>query len=416
MPNSYTPIPTTNTELARFQYYPQPFVMTSSKALAGYFPSNQPDVVVLVCSSFMSDDEDVVEYENVFRSILATAASAGKTKLIIDLRGNGGGSAAALLDMFKQLFPSQEPYWATNMASFGLMNAIGTVAERQGALDQTEARRCEAPPIDQYDIRNDRTVQMTNFSSWEDFVGPVQRHGGNFTNLKRWDLNAVPFDAPVYGYANDVEPQPQTFGLDAIVMLTDAMCSSACGSLVELLRTQVGVHVITVGGRRQVGPMQAVGGTKGGIIIEIDDLVAAAEGAAKCASPEEAAIFERYDLAAFSGLATRGFVSVGIENFIRKGDESATPLQFIYEAADCRFFYTPDMLSDQSLVWKHTYDLRWNNGTCVQGSTGHQSSLSGADSSYSEQQPPGRKSMTEIPAPRQANKRATSSRNGIKFV
>ncbi|KAK5675353.1 hypothetical protein LTS10_012120 [Elasticomyces elasticus] len=110
MPNSYTPIPTTNTELARFQYYPQPFVMTSSKALAGYFPSNQPDAVVLVCSSFTSDDEDVIEYENVFRSILATAASAGKTKLIIDLRGNVGGDAAALLDMFKQLFPSQEPY------------------------------------------------------------------------------------------------------------------------------------------------------------------------------------------------------------------------------------------------------------------------------------------------------------------
>ncbi|KAK5743015.1 hypothetical protein LTR17_003028 [Elasticomyces elasticus] len=89
MPNSYTPVPTTNTELARFEYYPQP-----------------PDAVVLACSSFTSDDEDVIEYKNVFRSVLATAASAGKTKLIIDLRGNVGGDAAALLDIFKQLFPS----------------------------------------------------------------------------------------------------------------------------------------------------------------------------------------------------------------------------------------------------------------------------------------------------------------------
>ncbi|KAK5690545.1 hypothetical protein LTR97_012098 [Elasticomyces elasticus] len=203
MPNSSTPIPSTNTELARFQYYPQPCAMTSSKALAGYFPSNQPDAVVLACSSFTSDDEDVIE-------------------LIIDLRGNVGGDAAALLDMFKQLFPSQEPYWATNMASFGLMNAIGTVSERQTAIDETEARQCEAPPIHQYDIRNDRTVQMTNFSSWEEFVGPIQCHGGNFTNIKRWDLNAVPFKAPVYGYGDDVEPQPQSFGPTVCVKLCKA--------------------------------------------------------------------------------------------------------------------------------------------------------------------------------------------------
>ncbi|KAK4945838.1 hypothetical protein LTR10_014929 [Elasticomyces elasticus] len=407
MPNSYTPIPSTNTELARFQYYPQPCAMTSSKALAGYFPSNQPDAVALACSSFTSDDEDVIEYENVFRSILATAASAGKTRLIIDLRGNVGGDAAALLDMFKQLFPSQEPYWATNMASFELMNAIGTVSERQTAIDETEARQCEAPPIHQYDIRNDRTVQMTNFSSWEEFVGPIQRHGGNFTNIKRWDLNAVPFKAPVYGYGDDVEPQPQSFGPNAMVLLTDAMCSSACGSLVELLKTQVGVHAITVGGRRQVGPMQAVGGTKGGYMIETDDLVSAAEGAVKCASPGEAALFEQYDFVVLSRLAKRGSGSVNIENFVRKGDDSATPLHFMYEAADCRFFYTPDMLSDQSLVWKHTYDLRWNNGTCVHGSTGHPSSLSGTDSSYFEQQPPARNSKVEVPAPRRANMRAT---------
>ncbi|KAK5711056.1 hypothetical protein LTR15_012703 [Elasticomyces elasticus] len=239
---------------------------------------------------------------------------------------------------------------------------------------------------------------MTNFSSWEEFVGPIQRHGGNFTNTKRWDLNAVPFKAPVYGYGDDVEPQPQSFGPNAIVLLTDAMCSSACGSLVELLKTQ------------------AVGGTKGGYMIETDDLVSAAEGAAKCASPGEAALFEQHDLVALSRLAKRGSGSVNIENFVRKGDESATPLQFMYGAADCRFFYTPEMLSDQSLVWKHTYDLRWSNGTCVQGSTGHPSSLSGVDSSYFEQQPPARKSMAEIPAPRRANKRATLSRNGIKLV
>ena len=42
----------------------------------------------------------------------------------------------------------------------------------------------------------------------------------------------------------------------------------------------------------------------------------------------------------------------------------------VYEAADCRFFYTPAMYSSQEAVWNKAYELMWKNGTGAKGSTG----------------------------------------------
>ena len=55
--------------------------------------------------------------------------------------------------------------------------------------------------------------------------------------------------------------------------------------------------------------------------------------------------------------------NVNFQNNIRKGDTSYTPLQFVYEASDCRFFYTPQMIVDQSKVWSQVYNaetIPWN--------------------------------------------------------
>jgi hypothetical protein len=62
---------------------------------------------------------------------------------------------------------------------------------------------------------------------------------------------------------------------------------------------------------------------------------------------------------------------------IRKGDKTATPLQFIYEASDCKIFYTPDTYSDPDLAWKQAWSAFTDSSKCVEGSTGHKSSISG---------------------------------------
>lgn len=57
---------------------------------------------------------------------------------------------------------------------------------------------------------------------------------------------------------------------------------------------------------------------------------------------------------------------------IRKNDTTMTPLQFVYEAADCRIFWTAPMTIDISTAWKAVADSAWNGkNRCVAGSLGN---------------------------------------------
>ncbi|KAK4890915.1 hypothetical protein LTR27_010488 [Elasticomyces elasticus] len=377
--NAYTPVPTADSSLRRPPKYPQPFVITSDMTMAGYFPLNQPDVVVVACPSLSPDDN--YKFQSAFRSILATAKSAGKTKLILDLRGNGGGYVGDGYDMFKQLFPSETPYGATNLAAFPLVNVLGEIITHQIATKNWTDRN--VVPLIDYDVAEDLTISMTHYESWADFYGPTERNGGNLTNLKRYNVTDLPSLGTVYGYGTDTQAQPQTFASDDIVILSDGLCGSTCALFAEFMKSQAGVHAIAVGGRQQHGPMQWVGASKGATVVMMNPLASAALMAHQVATADQLAVLESYaDLQgsvkhALKRMAYYGSGRVNFENNIREGDESVTPLQFVYEAADYRFFYTSAMILDQGLVWKRAYDLRWKNGSGVPGSTGHPSSLSG---------------------------------------
>jgi hypothetical protein len=62
---------------------------------------------------------------------------------------------------------------------------------------------------------------------------------------------------------------------------------------------------------------------------------------------------------------------------VRKGDASGTPLQYIYEASDCKIFYTAETYADPDAAWKQAWDAFQDDSNCVEGSTGHASSISG---------------------------------------
>lgn len=54
---------------------------------------------------------------------------------------------------------------------------------------------------------------------------------------------------------------------------------------------------------------------------------------------------------------------------LREGDEDQVPLQFYYEPADCRIYYTPAMSVDQTAAWKTVADAAWGGiDSCVAGS------------------------------------------------
>lgn len=47
--------------------------------------------------------------------------------------------------------------------------------------------------------------------------------------------------------------------------------------------------------------------------------------------------------------------------------EDGIPAQFIYEEADCRIFYTPEMVVDVAAMWRAAADVAWGSKTCVAG-------------------------------------------------
>jgi hypothetical protein len=44
---------------------------------------------------------------------------------------------------------------------------------------------------------------------------------------------------------------------------------------------------------------------------------------------------------------------------VREGDDSGVPLQFKYEPADCRLYYTADMMVDMGAMWRAAADAKW---------------------------------------------------------
>jgi hypothetical protein len=63
--------------------------------------------------------------------------------------------------------------------------------------------------------------------------------------------------------------------------------------------------------------------------------------------------------------------TVNLQDPICKGDPSQTALQYQYELADCRLYYTPEMVLDVSATWGAASDARWGDKPCVAGGFGN---------------------------------------------
>lgn len=62
--------------------------------------------------------------------------------------------------------------------------------------------------------------------------------------------------------------------------------------------------------------------------------------------------------------------SINLRDQIRKDGDM--PLQFSYEAADCRIYYTPSTVWNYTALWQYAADAIWTNPKlCVEGSTGY---------------------------------------------
>ena len=139
------------------------------------------------------------------------------------------------------------------------------------------------------------------------------------------------------------------------------------------MKTEAGVRQIAAGGLPVTGPMQSVSGSRGSEVMQIVQTDSLANGLRGLETNRSG--HSDPDLPP-SSKNNRFFARGGgfnVRDQIRRNSED--PLQFIYEAADCRIFYTAPMITDYTVLWTRAADAMWKNSSlCVEDSTGNPTS------------------------------------------
>ena len=372
--------------------YPSPVKLSDDDAVAGYFVDTPgfEDVAVLKIRSFTP--RSVVEFQSTLGTFLDMCVTEKKKYLIIDVQTNIGGYIGLGYDAFSQLFPKIKSRAPGNYRAHDQLNVLATfytqhaweVWNASGNFDTYE----DAGGYTMFDARSFYNENGTNFESWADMYGPVSAHGDTFTNVVLPDVDNSHYQSYMAGYAfKPREVQP--FSAENVIVLGDGHCASTCDTFLHQLKWQAGVKTIVAGGLPIEGPVQAVGGVKARRKLAIDTINPLIQYFYQNAPDDLQAwanetklkvLFEDGDY-----LQTRSWMSVNVGNAILAGDETSTPLQFVYEAADCKLWWQAEHIFNITSLWSLVAEAAFGlNGAqkweaCVPGSTGHPSSVSGGN-------------------------------------
>lgn len=376
--------------------YPPPVVREAHNLIGGYYLEDEySDVAVLSVPSFVGIDA-VVGFQDTAVKFLAAAKAAGKKKLVVDVSANGGGTILLGYDLYKLLFPHDVDHAAADR--FRAFESTDLLGQKFSEVSAKYPRELVTEEQNEtlYELNNDVissvfnyqtdvSANETNFVNWADKFGPiVHEKSDNFTDLFRWNLSDVliPLNSGgvyVHGYGPLSNYTEQPFAAEDVVVVTDGYCASTCTIFSELMRQRAGVKYISLGGRPRKGITQAVGGVKGTndlpwdyiqslVQFTVQNLTSSAEEAAKLNSTE---LGDYWDETVFERLAIGSSINVNFRDGIRDGDATETPLQFRYEAADCRILYTKQMTVDATAIWKAVADSTWGGKNhCIAGSLG----------------------------------------------
>ena len=364
--------------------YPVPVFNQHLNYVSGYYlnETGYTDVAVLAVTSFVGTDD----YQDLVYDFLDQASKAGKKKLIIDVSANGGGTIMQGYNLFLNLFPDILPYGGSRFRSHEAFNIIGETASERVFYYPFDYKN---PPNyvwqdfgggTPFNYRADVDVDYKDFESWADKNPPNTFMGDNFTSIIRWNLSD-----PLIEPANNVQPNgfgnrtglppSRPFAPEDIIILYDGYCASTCAIFSEFMTQQAGVKTISIGGRPNDEKMQTVGGVKGTNNYPwtfIHELVTDTYTLA----PDQAGFFNSTLLYHYIdpdtyaipfNRATGNSGQVNVRDGLRQGDQDQTPLQFVYDGADCRLYYTAEMTIDVSAIWEKVADVAWDGDSCVVG-------------------------------------------------
>ncbi|CAN8102653.1 unnamed protein product [Discula destructiva] len=385
--------------------FPTPAIRDSgANATAGYFLTGPgyENVAVLSVLGFApvgNGNFDILEYIVNFQKIvgdfLAMCKAAGKTKLVIDVSANGGGLVVAGYELYSQIFPGMPIFQANNLRRTESLVQIAQIADAnlpkllalQGQqLSRNLSRETQALiAVAQSAVIGNllpggvfSAGDRTNFTTTQEIISPVALQGDMFTAYQSTPQNTTDADFNITGTGTRANPPPAVFAPENVVIMTDGFCGSTCTLFSYLMIMQNNIKTVAVGGRPQTGPMQSMGGVEGAQVFELEDLNQAATAAFILATPEQKAQFtntrsELFLIAegyALDRAATPGAAgAVNGKNAFSHTD-AKTPLQFLNQPANCKFFYTKDMIYGPEATWKRAVDAAFTdpNKFCVQGS------------------------------------------------
>jgi hypothetical protein len=358
--------------------YPKPQIISSDQVVSGYFlPAPYGDVAVLAMVSF--EPKSPPEFQYVVQTFLAMAKAAGKKKLVVDVSANGGGYIFQGYDTFRQLFPHTVQYGYNRWREH---EAFDIVSEQFSALIPADYNPDTASNFlinifeSPFNWRFDLSVHDTAFSSYEDKFAPHEYQGDNFTAIMRWNLTdpLLTINA-TYGIGMDITGYRsrkgfhQPFDADDIVLLYDGYCASTCTLFSEFMRLQGPVRSIALGGRHtNTGAMQGVGGTKGANNYAYGDILSVVQTAYQSGTAEQQANWTILTTYTDLPIQRSTDTSLNVRDDILPQDRNdGTPAQFVIEEADCRLYYTAEMITDMNSVWSAAADAAWGGGKCVAG-------------------------------------------------
>ncbi len=372
-----------------FSGYPKPVKSSAEGGVIGFLPDSPDlsDVAVLAVNTFalmglspnFEPGDQFTEFYNVTADFLLAAKAAGRTKLILDLQGNGGGRNLNLVNLYRALFPTAD---------------ILPVLSQPRAHPQLawlgeyyfNSSRPSAPwPFP--DALNPSGQPWTSFS---EFYGPFPSP----PSLKKYGAYTTPVLFNISKVTNSPKYPPPfptpPFAPSDIIILTDGQCASACSLLTTILTHTHSIRTVALGGRPSPGPMQAVGQTKGGPVMALALLPHYDEAAVPkglrlppnvpSIPPREGQYLPPLRLTSDPlygwGLAVQFNVANAVP--LKEGG-GGVPLQMRYEAADCRVFGTWESAGDATGLWKRVVDVAWKGGKCVEGSTGRKDGRMGGE-------------------------------------
>ncbi|KAF2104962.1 hypothetical protein NA57DRAFT_51752 [Rhizodiscina lignyota] len=374
--------------LIREEGYPSPLVASLDTSISGYFLPNVPDTAILSITGFAASSKSTSNttqrsassFQNAAQELFTKARASGKTRLIIDMRGNLGGTADLAFGIFKQLFPQEKVISPRRFRIHPLADALGQVNSALGSVDSSEPSGPnffldQAAPFNFEDYVNSPSGKP--FNSWSELSGPVTVHGDNFSRMLLQKISDPAFDLAtggvvLSGFANEAKLPPQPFAPSNITIITDGRCSSTCGVFTNLLLDQ-GVAAITFGGRPEDKPMAVIGGTQGAIDLDVLNIQQLAKLFLEMVANEKSR--EKFHLSATLeaplrrlaqpsplNLGSSGF-SLNFMDHIGKDDETMTPLQFAPPiTANCRVWYMPQDIANVTNTWERVASGKY---TCV---------------------------------------------------